>query len=353
MTAFRSPLVPALLLASLLGSVSSADLAAREEGSADPAAKVVERTTVRGPVTATVRLEPTAPRIGDVLTLAIEVASEPEVEVLMPAFGEALGQFVILDFSPRERRDEQGRTVRTHRYSLDVPMSGNWSIPPLLVEFVDRRPDHRPAPEGEDAYELLTERIDFTVSSVLPSAGASEFVPPLGELPRLPTPMESARPWIFGGTAFVIVVGTTIVLLLRAAHRKVRKSPYEVAIARLRALQEFPRATEDEIDRFYVELSGIVRRYLEEQFELRAPESTTEEFLDRASRSTALTDDHRSLLVGFLQRADLVKFAHQMPGDLEIAESVRSAERFLEDTREDLPSPTAVAATAERGEGGR
>ena len=38
--------------------------------------------------------------------------------------------------------------------------------PIRVVEFVDRRPGQRSAPEGEDSYELLTERLEFTVESV-------------------------------------------------------------------------------------------------------------------------------------------------------------------------------------------
>ena len=52
-----------------------------------------------------------------------------------------------------------------------------------------------------------------------------------------------------------------------------------------------------------------MRRYLEDRFELRAPELTTEEFLDVAGSANRLSHDHQSLLRDFLRQADLVKFA--------------------------------------------
>ncbi len=62
---------------------------------------VIERVEQRGPVTATVRLEPDQPLIGDPVQLTIEVIAEENVEVLMPEFGEALDRYTILDFVPR------------------------------------------------------------------------------------------------------------------------------------------------------------------------------------------------------------------------------------------------------------
>jgi hypothetical protein len=353
--AWRPALAPPFFaLAALLAAISAATANAQgtapspaQSAAAVPPAPAapLTRTTTLGPVTATVTLEPADPAIGDALTLTVAASAEAGIEVLMRAFGEALGRFVILSFAPSERSDGT-RTVHEQRYSLDVPGSGEWTVPPLVVEFVDRRPGERPAPEGEDAYELLTESIEFTVRSVLPREAGTELRPPLGPLEPLPTPFERARPW-FGGGLLLLAAGiAAAALLVRYGRRRLQRSAYEIALARLRKLQSLPRVTPAEIDRFYVELSAIVRRYLEERFEIRAPECTTEEFLEAASRAPALSAEHRDLLVEFLRRADLVKFARSIPGDLEMAESVRSAERFLEETRADA-APLA-AAGAER-----
>ena len=54
---------------------------------------------------------------------------------------------------------------------------------------------------------------------------------------------------------------------------------------------------------------SIIRRYLEDRFELRAPELTTEEFLTVAGTPVLLSHEHQKLLRDFLRQADLVKFA--------------------------------------------
>ena len=55
-----------------------------------------------------------------------------------------------------------------------------------------------------------------------------------------------------------------------------------------------------------MELSDVVRTYLENRFDMRAPELTTEEFLESVSDSPDLTRDHQTLLRQFLRQADLV-----------------------------------------------
>ena len=132
-----------------------------------------------GPVTVTTTLSPAEPTIGDEITLEIRVEAEPQVEVLMPEFGEALNRYTILNFVPRQRIDDSGKTVLTQLYTLQPYLSGPQAIPSILIEFVDHRPGQKPAPDDFDAYEILTDRIDFQVRSVVPDNAAPRAEAPL------------------------------------------------------------------------------------------------------------------------------------------------------------------------------
>jgi hypothetical protein len=105
--------------------------------------------------------------------------------------------------------------------------------------------------------------------------------------------------------------------------------PHEAA---LRALQKL-RAENLAVEVFYVRLSDIVRRYLEERFQLRAPERTTEEFLRDVSHDGTLTEQHKNLLGAFLTESDLVKFARHRPGEVDRQRAFAAAEKFVEETR--------------------
>ncbi len=323
----------ALALLLLWGAGTRAAAASEER---PPQDGPLEARAERGPVSAVVRVTPEAPVIGDPIELELEVRAEPEVELLMPEFGEALDRFAVVDFAPAEEIAEDGATLSRQRYTLHPSRSGPQSIPPLLVEFVDRRPGREPAPEGEDAFELLTPRLDFEVSSVLPEDAPLELRAALAKLPPRPEPGAPRWPWIAGG---VLLLAAAAPFVFRGwlAHRaeRLRRSAYEIARSELDALLYGPRPEDPRsMDAYFVTLSGIVRRYVEGRFGLHAPELTTEEFLDELSRSPDLYASHKELLRAFLQRADLVKFAHHVPEAGAVDESVQAAERFIRETGE-------------------
>ncbi len=265
-----------------------------------------------------------------------EVRAQSGVELLMPEFGEALDRFAVLDFTRSETADDDGGTISLQRYTLAPPHSGSQAIPQLLVEFVDRRPGRDPAPEGEDAYELLTGALAFEVASALADDAPLEFRAPLGELGPLVVAGRYRWLWILSAvvvTAAIAVAGFRFWAVWRLRMR--RRSAYDEAKLNLDTLLMAPRPNEQQMDGFFVELSGIIRRYLEDRFGLRSPELTTEEFLDELAKSPDLVRSHQRLLREFLNRADLVKFAHLVPDPSDVEVSLDSARQFLESTRDD------------------
>ena len=132
-------------------------------------------------------------------------------------------------------------------------------------------------------------------------------------------------------------VGLLLVLVLAFVRwRKRRKpatvttpviqpSPFELALAALQRL----RQDSPPVEQFYTRLSDIVRRYIEGQFGLRAPERTTEEFLAEAT----LPAQHMTLLSSFLQESDLVKFARLRPGKDDMDRVFSAAEKFVRESQ--------------------
>lgn len=306
-----------------------------------------EKTTVRGPVRATVRLRPTEPRIGDPLRLTLTVHAEEGVELIPVDNWDYLGRFVVAATSTDEAVSaEDGSLTITVDYQLESPLSGTHTIPPLLVEFLDRRPGRSVSPEGEPSYELFTDPIEFEVASLTAEERAAlQLAPPLGELPEIDlSALEEERtdllrhwPWAVAvlGAAIAIPLLVKLVVVLRRRAR--RRTAFDIAWARLERLAARGRPAGKDVDAYYVELSALTRRYLEDRFELRAPELTTEEFLVEVSRSSVLTGTHQTLLREFLRTADLVKFAHFAPSEEQIDEALPSIRRFLEETRENAP----------------
>ena len=83
---------------------------------------------------------------------------------------------------------------------------------------------------------------------------------------------------------------------------------------------------------FVIAVSDTARTYLEERFDFRAPERTTEEFLHELHGTDLLTGEQKESLGGFLESCDLVKFAKYEPGENELRELHGSAVRLVEET---------------------
>ncbi|MDE0884614.1 MAG: hypothetical protein OSB70_03660 [Myxococcota bacterium] len=301
---------------------------------APESAPALETRAVSGPVEIRVELSPDQPVIGDPITLRIEAIAEPDVEILMPAFGEALDRFRIVDFVPRESLTEDGKTLHSQRYTLQAPASGEHLLPPILLEFIDHRPGHPAAPDELDAYEILTESIPFAIESMVPDSASADLSPPMEKLDPIGSD-RTAWEWL---AAAAFVLGLAGFFGFRAWQRwslnAAVRSAWDMANSELEMLLASPLPRGERVNEFFVDLSGIVRRYLENRFSLRSPELTTERFLEEVIASPELGAEHQVLLKDFLNQCDLVKFAHHVPSPEAIRETTQKAKRFIDETRE-------------------
>ena len=108
------------------------------------------------------------------------------------------------------------------------------------------------------------------------------------------------------------------------------------------ALEEAVRARKIALPPAFVQLTEVVRRYLEERYALPARARTTDEFLDYLRRSDAhLPAPFRPFLDRFLRRADLVKFARQEPEEAPLLAAVEEARELV---RRSVPEPPEKGA---------
>jgi uncharacterized iron-regulated membrane protein len=105
---------------------------------------------------------------------------------------------------------------------------------------------------------------------------------------------------------------------------------HETALAALRQLQAL--LTADNYLEFIMEVSRILRVYIQDRYGLRAPHRSTEEFLMEASESPELSPADQQLLGEFLRQCDMVKFARRHVALARMQELFETAQRFVEDT---------------------
>ena len=186
------------------------------------------------------------------------------------------------------------------------------------------------------------------VSSLAP--GEKDPRPAKGGLAQWPAPPSR---WAWIALALLAALGAAFLALrkfLTTPRTFLRLPPpvppHQIALEAIEALRQKGWIEALQIEPFYVALSGIVRRYLEARFNLRAPERTTEEFIRDALSSRKLSDAHRDLVAGFFEQSDLVKFARHAPGQADMHNALDSAERLVRETMPAAPAPAPAPPPA-------
>lgn len=140
-------------------------------------------------------------------------------------------------------------------------------------------------------------------------------------------------PWIVG-LSFVVVFAIVLlsIWLIKRQPPAKRLTPAEEARLRLGEASQLSDGRDDKA--FSITVSDALRRYLERAFGLRAPEQTTEEFLQSARRSGKLPAQSLETLARFLELCDLAKFAQHAFGDDERRELLNAARNFVDEAEQ-------------------
>jgi len=289
--------------------------------------KVARSEVERGPVRVTVEVEPAKARLSDEPTLTLTIDYERGVTIRKPPFGESLGDFVIRDFREPLPQVKGDREITKQVYTLEPTRSGELAVWPISVTFTDTRPDG----DGRE-HTIETEGLTIEIASVVGSEA-----PSLAELRPVAGPVELPQARGSGAWWLLVLLPAALGAAALAWYWRKRRraspeekslSPGELAYLELERLLEQGLAERD-VKLFYVELTAVVRRYIERTTGILAPEQTTEEFLHEISREETFPPDERGRLKHFLESADLVKFAAHQPRKEDLEESFQRAKVFV------------------------
>ncbi len=282
-----------------------------------------------GRIRARLSVQPSHPRLSDTIFLTLTIDTDRSLLVELPVFGTALGDLSIIETSDQSvgvdaNRETQKIVLKT------IPLkAGSLPIWPIPLRYADRRVGLN---EQASTLTVPASRIDVS-SAISPEAASLETIRPSYGLIDV---RNYADHW--GVVVLIVLAGVGIVLFLWFRRRRTADEPIasltprDIALKRLEILLE-SRLHESDVKKFFIELTGIVRWYIEQTTSVRAPELTTEEFLrtigiSRGSQS--FSEDLRSRLRLFLESADMVKFAKFQPTRDEIMIGVKRAEEFLQ-----------------------
>ncbi len=351
------------------------------KGSKGTAAKAefeVDKVYERGPATVHVRVDKTKMTIADTVLLQFETTLQPGYEMEMPKVDKALENFGLVDWNNLGKKlDDKNNVVTTYQYRLEPFLSGKYDIPAFTFTFHD-------ANDPNSTHELASEPIAVEVTSLLGDQRANLVIDDIEDVVEMPKP--PSRWWLWGLAALGIAAVPTAWLSLRGrrARQLVRifQPAHELAYARLRTLVAENLVEQGKIKEFYERISGILRHYIEDRFDLHAPERTTEEFLaelrfpvrgegvpplrvagilpairgqdalatEEQGQDALATADKR-VVEEFLTHCDLVKFAKHDPTTDQLQRTFDLVKDFIERTKSeqrqvDVTDKTETTETA-------
>jgi hypothetical protein len=299
------------------------------ERAPSPEPATVSTTSTRGPVTVTVSLASEQIDIGTPQTILIEVLAEPGVDIQIPSFeAESIEGFHINSTSIRSNLPAEALRLWEVELVIDTFNAAVETFPPITIPFTDRRA------EIPIDGSISTEAIQISLHSQIdPDDTATQTLRDIRghQSPAVP---GSLWYWLFPVAAVVIFA----VLLWRSQGTDASRAdipqrlPHIAAADRLDALDRSGLIERREFHPYFVELSDILRQYVEARFSLHAPDRTTEEFLSDMRQTPLLNDDQKATMGRFLRAADMVKFAKHNPEVTDAQEAMVVARRFVDET---------------------
>jgi len=239
--------------------------------------------------------------------VTVTLTTPHDIKATPPDLRDWVKGFSLVEDFAEKPYEKDGRTVQVVNWRLvPEPCAEEYKIKPFAVSASPR---------------MLSSRADEGRYSFYTGPGRFGQPPPpresvTGEMevdPRKDLPPPSWRLVLEIAAALLACVALVAALFFGVRHiaRRVkehRMSPIERAWVELDRLLKKGLPGRGRYKDFYVELTMVVRRYVQRKYGIRAPHMTTEEFLRECGASEGKVGDTASLR-RFLESADMVKFA--------------------------------------------
>lgn len=280
-------------------------------------------------------------KIGEQINIRFQVKGDSLSKIQFPEQPN-FAPFELLEIFPLDTIRAQTHYLFTKKYALIQFDSGNYWIPKqkILINGVN----------------AISDSISIRINTVVVDTLKQPLfdIKPLVKLERGYKELTKQIAVIF----FILLVLAFLIFLgLRFQKKREEKRkkipPFERALLELKALEEERPRLQEEYKSYYSKLTEVVRRYLEEEANITALESTSKELLKKLellidAGKLDLSTETLLSLKQVLEHADLVKFARSAP-EFEVATSDRNiVEDVVIKTQEALPEPTQeeIEATA-------
>ncbi|SHG54902.1 BatD family protein [Flagellimonas flava] len=280
-------------------------------------------------------IDTTGIKIGEQIQYTITVETDSLNVVHFPE-GQTFSPLETVEAIMQDTIKESNKVILKQIYALTQFDSGSYTIPPQRIA-INEQP-------------FYTDSFQIKVADVVVDTTKQKMfdIKPLIEVEKSYAKIWRTLLWVL--LALLIIGGLVYWFFLRkkplTEEEKVALlPPYDRALLELKKLENSRYLIQDEYKKYYSELTGIVRSYLEEDVNVSALESTTSQLITKLEllRDAGDLNLDNETLVQFqniLQTADLVKFAKSKPSTSVAEQDRKLVEQIVVKTHDALPEPT-------------
>ena len=285
--------------------------------------------------------------IGDQIGFSVSAKIPSGIDVALSTMTDTLtGKIIILGRSARDTViSADGNLTVTERYLITGFDSGRYTLPPFYAEYLS----------GDSLKRYYSDYSFLTVGrpDIAPQDTTDvifDIVPPR----TAPVTFSEILPWLVIAVIALAVIYLLARLLPRNPLRRFVRPPAPAEPAHVIALRELHRLKDEElwqkgeVKEYYSRLSDILRRYIDNRYNIMSPELTTDETVRMLQKAAVTTHDQMSLVKELLSLSDMVKFAKYLPQSEIHDKSFNDGVRFVELTRK-----SDVIPEVNSGKGGK
>lgn len=246
--------------------------------------------------------------VGDYINYTLEIRAGKNIEITTPIIRDSLKKVEVIKELPQVSKEENNIKSSTFGFIISYYDSGSVTISPIAVRYK----------ESGIAEEkiALSNPVTFTVHTLQVEQQA--------DIKDVKDPLTIPLDW-----KFILLVALILLLILAASfylYRRYKKKKAEQPVkkkiiripAHVRALSALDKLESEQlwqkgkVKEYHSTITGIIRGYFEERFNLPALELTTSEQMQQLKRVPS-AENILNTTNEFLNNADLVKFAKFIP----------------------------------------
>ncbi len=281
------------------------------------------------------RLDSSQIQIGEQTKLHFEVLQPAKSKVIMPIFRDTIvsGVEVVKALKPDTIHLENGRIKISQDYLITAFDSGYYTIPSIRFALGQQIAETNPI-----ALSVNTVKVDVK----------KDDIKDIKSVMDAPFSWKELFKWIGLVLGALLIVALIVYLLMKYVFKKditiipakeeIKLPPHVVAIGKLEKIKTEKLWQTGHIKEFYIQLTDVIREYMQNRFGISALEMTSDEIL-RAINSVPEAKLVRDNLYQVLKLSDLVKFAKFVPLQNENDLSLVNAYILVDKTKQEEVVP--------------